>query len=270
VIRTRRRQKQPRRDLQLLISDFRLSIRKHGLPTTDYESIDVAQKIKLTRPELKKQRDALARFQRYLPMLKLKQQQLQLTLRDVSAKYRQALADADAAKAKFEPYSSVLADFSGVNVRELAKPAEIKTSSRNVAGVNVPVFESVTFSAVLYSLFATPVWVDGALSDLRDVNRHYARAEVLQRQYDLLTRELTKIIQRVNMFEKVKIPDCREAIRVIRIRLGDEMTAAVGRAKIAKGKLTTEEETIYEPDASVMTTDDDAEGTEDAAEGTEE
>ena len=41
----------------------------------------------------------------------------------------------------------------------------------------------------------------------------------------------------MNLFDKVKIPESREAIRVIRIHLGDEMTAAVGRAKIAKAKL---------------------------------
>ncbi len=40
----------------------------------------MAIKIKLTRPELKRQRDTLSRFRRYLPMLKLKQQQLQLTI----------------------------------------------------------------------------------------------------------------------------------------------------------------------------------------------
>ena len=211
----------------------------------------MAKKIKLTRPELKRQRDALTRFERYLPMLKLKQQQLQLTIREISAAYRQAQADARAATAKFQPYSSVLADVSGVNVRQLAQPEEIKTSSRNVAGVNVPVFESVTFPMAIYSLFATPVWVDGALSDLREVNAHVARAKILQEQYDLLNKELTKIVQRVNLFEKVKIPGCRESIRVIRIKLGDEMTAAVGRAKIAKGKLTTEEETIYEPDGDL-------------------
>ncbi len=34
------------------------------------------------------------------------------------------------------------------------------------------------------------------------------------------------------------IPQATNAIRIIRIRLGDEMTAAVGRAKIAKSKLT--------------------------------
>ena len=103
----------------------------------------MAKKIKLTRPELKRYRDALTRFERYLPMLKLKQQQLQLTIREVWAAYRKAQADADAARATFEPYSSVLADVSGVNVRELARPEEVKTSSRNVAGVTVPVFESV-------------------------------------------------------------------------------------------------------------------------------
>ena len=205
----------------------------------------MAKKIKLTRPELKRQRDALQRFERYLPMLKLKQQQLQLTLREVQQQRIQAHNDTEAARAKFEPYQEVLADRAGVHVELLAKPVEIRTSDANVAGVNVPVFEDVRFTTAEYSLFATPVWVDQTLADLRDVNRHLARVEVLDRQYELLNRELTKIVQRVNLFEKVKIPEANEAIRVIRIKLGDEMTAAVGRAKIAKGKITTEEQTVY-------------------------
>ena len=178
-------------------------------------------------------------------MLKLKQQQLQMTLRDVLVKRRQVLRQADSARAKFEPYRSVLADLAGLNVRELAEPRQVKTSSRNVAGVNVPIFESVSFATPRYSLFATPVWVDQALIDLRDLNTHLAEARVLQTQFDLLNRELTKIIQRVNLFEKIKIPEAREAIRIIRIKLGDEMTAAVGRAKIAKGKITAKDATVY-------------------------
>lgn len=38
-------------------------------------------KIKLTKNELKTQRDALKRFQRYLPTLQLKKQQLQMEMR---------------------------------------------------------------------------------------------------------------------------------------------------------------------------------------------
>ena len=197
----------------------------------------MAKKIKLTRPELKRHRDALARFTRYLPMLKLKQQQLQLMIRDVNRRLRRMREALAAAKGQFEPYQAVLADTAGVDVAALAEPEQVTTGTTNVAGVNIPVFEGVTFPATAYSLFATPVWVDRALVDLRDISRKKAETDVLGEQFGLLNKELTKIVQRVNLFEKVKIPEAKESIRVIRIRLGDEMTAAVGRAKIAKGKL---------------------------------
>jgi len=197
----------------------------------------MAEKIKLTRPELKRQRDALTRFERYLPMLKLKQQQLQLTMRQIEKERQKAVKAEAEARKKFESYETVMNDMAGVNVAALADFKEIKTSSTNVAGVAIPVFDDVVFPEAIYSLFATPAWVDRALADLREVNKRRARLDILQRQTDLLQKELTKIVQRVNLFEKVKIPESKEYIRRIRIQLGDEMTSAVGRAKIAKNKL---------------------------------
>jgi len=198
----------------------------------------MARKIKLTRPELKRQRDALSRFERYLPMLKLKQQQLQLTVREVQDKLREMKHLLQEAIDRMEPARGVLADTAGVNVRQLAAPEEVKTHKRNIAGVRIPTFEDATFPTANYSLFATPAWVDRVLAELREMNRLRAELDVIQEQYRLLQKELTKILQRVNLFEKVKIPESRDAIRVIRIHLGDEMTAAVGRAKIAKAKQT--------------------------------
>jgi len=200
----------------------------------------MAKKIKLTRPELKRQRDMMKRFQRYLPMLKLKQQQLQMALRGIERDRRQARSEQEAAQNKFDAYREILRDCSGINVAELAKCREIKTARQNIAGVDIPVFEEVVFAAAQYSLFATPAWVDAALKDLREVNRCWARLDILEEQSRLLQRELTKIIQRVNLFDKVKIPEAKEIIRVIRIKLGDEMTAAVGRGKIAKSKIASE------------------------------
>ena len=201
-------------------------------------SAKMAEKIRLTRPELKRQRDALGRFERYLPMLKLKQQQLQMTMQQIGRERKVALKAARKALEKFESYQSVLHDIAGVNIRELSRCQEIITSATNIAGVNIPVFEDAVFPDARYSLFATPAWVDRALADLREISRREARLEVLQKQHDLLQAELTKIVQRVNLFEKVKIPESKENIRRIRIQLGDEMTSAVGRAKIAKNKLT--------------------------------
>lgn len=205
----------------------------------------MAMKIKLTRPELKKYRDALQRFSRYLPMLKLKQQQLQMMVRNVMAEMREAQHLVRAARETFEPYQAILSDRAGVDVRSLAAPETIRTHDENVAGVVIPIYEGVDFPTINYSLFSTPAWVDGALTDMRALSQREAQYEILRREHMLLERELTKIVQRVNLFEKVKIPDCQEAIRRIRIHLGDEMTAGVGRAKIAKGKLTRSEQTVY-------------------------
>ena len=68
-----------------------------------------------------------------------------------------------------------------------------------------------------------------------DPRTDYAR--VLERQRALVTAELTTTSQRVNLFEKVKIPACKENIRVIKIAIGDEQTAAVTRGKIAKSRV---------------------------------
>ncbi|MBT3279327.1 MAG: V-type ATP synthase subunit D [Phycisphaerales bacterium] len=206
-------------------------------------------KIKLTRPELKNQRDALRRFERYLPMLKLKQQQLQAMVREAQVKLAAAQTRTDAARTKFESYRAVLEDNPGMNFIALAKPETIDTHIENVAGVKIPVFNSVSFPAASYSLFSTPVWVDAALTDQRDLSRCEVEHDILNQQYALLERELTKIVQRVNLFDKVKIPDCKEAIRRIRIHLGDEMTAGVGRAKIAKTKLDAKTRAIQEATA---------------------
>lgn len=196
------------------------------------------KKIKLTRPELKRYRDALARYERYLPTLKLKQQQLQLTLRTVVQERRDAERARDEMDAAIQRYQRLLADWAGVPLRQWAQPAEVRTSRTNVAGVQIPVFEEVIFPPARYSLFATPAWVDHALADLRERSRRQAKVDILLEQERRLQRELTKIIQRVNLFEKVMIPFAKDAIRRIRIKLGDEMTAAVGRGKIAKKKLS--------------------------------
>jgi len=188
----------------------------------------MARKVRLTRLELKRQRDALTRYERYLPTLKLKQQQLQMTIGIVNEKRRQARAELDEANARFVLYQAVMADVAGVDVNGLARPQEVVTSTRNVAGVKIPEFEEARFPPASYSLFATPPWVDRALADLREINRRQARLDVLQRQYDLLQRELTRILQRVNLFEKVMIPRAREIIRRIRIHLGEDRQEQTG------------------------------------------
>ncbi|MCF7975247.1 MAG: V-type ATP synthase subunit D [Phycisphaerae bacterium] len=199
------------------------------------------RKIKLTRTELKLQRDALARYERYLPTLKLKQQQIQSSIVQAKQTYDKVNADVHKAQQIVDAYKGVFHDVAGVNVQALAKTATVKSGTRSVAGIAVPQFEGVTFSLTDYSLFGTAPWVDRAVQDLREVNRLTAELTLLQACLDLLLAELKKVMQRVNLFEKIKIPETQDNIRRIRIAVGDQMTAGVARAKIAKAKLVQKE-----------------------------
>jgi len=130
-------------------------------------------------------------------------------------------------------------------VRLFAEPVALETWLRvrgvregrgNIAGVAIPLFEGIDFEKQAPDLFATPPWVDDGLATLEHLLRLAAERRVLDEQARLLAAELRTTSQRVNLFEKVKIPQARENIRVIRIFLGDQMTAGVARSKIAKGK----------------------------------
>jgi V/A-type H+-transporting ATPase subunit D len=195
------------------------------------------KKIKFTRTELKQQRDALARFKRYLPTLKLKEQQVQSSIVQTRQLYNKAQDEVDATGRIISAYDGLFNDVSGTNFKKFASPESVQTSTYSIAGVYVPKLESISFPKADYSLFGTAPWTDKALADLKTLHKQEAELKILQECLDLLQAELKKVMQRVNLFEKVMIPDTQENIRRIRIALGDQMTAGVARAKIAKAKL---------------------------------
>lgn len=191
-------------------------------------------KIKHTKNELKTQRDALRRFERYLPTLQLKKQQLQVEMRQLEVHLREKEADEKRKRTELSAWVSLFSE--EIDFKRYLKLSSIKQSVGNVAGVSIPVLESVVFRRNPVNLFDTPPWIDRGLSMLESLIRLRVERRVMEEQRDLLEEELRITTQRVNLFEKVKIPESREHIRVIRIFLGDQQTAEVARAKIAKAK----------------------------------
>ncbi len=196
-------------------------------------------KIKLTKNELKRQKDALKRFLRYLPTLMLKKQQLQMEIRKVEAQAQEVRQRRERSFGELEHWIAVFGEQqAGVfSLESILGIDEIHTDTGNVAGVDIPTFRGVRFRQEPYDLFATPLWLDAAIDMVRELAAQDAEIHVLQRQADLLGEELRVTSQRVNLFEKVKIPETRENIRRVQIYLGDEQTASVVRGKIAKRKL---------------------------------
>ena len=193
-------------------------------------------KIKLTKNELKTQKDALKMYNRYLPTLTLKKQQLQSEIRTIDEKAKAVRAEKKAVEADFEKWIAVFGE------KEAFKPGmvtvnNIKKGWGNIAGVKIPVYEGADFGRGDYDLYSTPLWVDLAADRMEKALELDLQAEVLEKQVRLLSKELRVTTQRVNLFEKVKIPETKANIKKINIFLGDEQVSAVVRSKISKRKL---------------------------------
>ncbi len=190
-------------------------------------------KVKLTKTELKAQKDALSRFQRFLPMLQLKKQQLQIEVAGMRAKAEEVEQKKAELLSGFSSWIGLLAD---ETVEIPIVLDRIKTLTGNIAGVTIPVFEGIETHRPETDLFSTPAWVDDAAEAAGKLMELNARGEILKQQIVMIEQELRTTSQRVNLFEKVKIPECKENIRIIGIMLGDEQTSAVARGKIAKSR----------------------------------
>ncbi|MBC6713681.1 V-type ATP synthase subunit D [Treponema sp. Marseille-Q3903] len=204
-------------------------------------------KIKLTKNELKVQKDALKMFQRYLPTLMLKKQQLQTEIRTIDAKAREVRAARVKLEKEFDQWIAVFGE------REAFKPdmvtvKNIKKSIGNIAGVNIPIYEGADFGRGDYDLFETPLWIDMAADRMEKALSLDLEADVLDEQVRLLAKELRTTTQRVNLFEKVKIPETKANIKKITVYLGDEQVAAVVRSKISKKKLQAKSDEAQEAD----------------------
>ena len=193
-------------------------------------------KIKFSKGELKRQRDCLKQFQRYLPTLQLKKQQLQLEILQQNLILEERKQSLIKKREAINHWIGLL-NQPGIELKQFLLPKKTNTHFKNIAGVDIPVFDTLEFETSEYDLFSTPLWIDAAIDALREVIVLDKEISVVNQGIVLLRQELRITTQRVNLFEKVKIPEAEENIRLIKIYVGDQMANAVGRCKIAKRKI---------------------------------
>ncbi len=193
-------------------------------------------KIKLTKNELKVQKDALKMYQRYLPTLTLKKQQLQAEIRVIEQRAKAVRKEKEELEKGFNSWIAVFSEEEAFP-KETITVENIKKGFGNIAGVQIPIYEGADFYRNDYDLYETPLWVDMAANHMERAMELDLEAEVLDEQVRLLDAELRSTSQRVNLFEKVKIPETRENIKRISIYMADQQVNAVVRSKISKRKL---------------------------------
>lgn len=204
-------------------------------------------KLKLTKNEQKVQKDALKMYKRYLPTLTLKKQQLQTEIRTIETKAREVRAKRVQLENEFAQWISVFGEAEAFKP-DMVTVKNIRKGTGNIAGVTIPIYEGADFSRGDYDLYETPLWIDLAADRMEKALSLDLEAEVLDEQVRLLSKELRTTTQRVNLFEKVKIPETKANIKKISVYLGDEQVAAVVRSKISKKKLQAASDAKKEAD----------------------
>lgn len=189
----------------------------------------------LNKTSLKLRRDQLAMYRRYLPSLDLKRQQLIADLQ----RSRGQLQATQAQIAEVYQSQSGLFALLGASQQDLGGLVSVKHVSiieENVLGVRLPVLKELELERHDYSMLAKPFWVDFLVEALEALAELQIRRRVEQTRVDKLAEAVRRITQRVNLFDKVLIPQARDDIQRIKIHLADSERAAVVRSKIAKAK----------------------------------
>ena len=146
-------------------------------------------RVKLTKTELKAQTDALKRFQRFLPMLLLKKQQLQSEIAGIAAKAEAVSAKERAVRAELDRWVGLLATDEEL-LAGLVRVKGVRRGTANIAGVTIPTFESVETEVGEADAWATPAWVDDAVETTKKVVSLRYEREVYEEQRRLVAEEL--------------------------------------------------------------------------------
>lgn len=193
--------------------------------------------LKLTKNELRNQQTRLSQFQRYLPTLQLKKAMLQFEVSLAQLEISRLTEEMRLVRHQVEEFASFLLEKVTVNLSVYADVLHVKKRYENIAGVEIPIFDSIVFRDADYALFDTPAWTDQATEILREFATVREKVSIGEEKKRALEKELRSVSIRVNLFEKILIPRSQENIKKIRIFLSDQQLSLVAQAKVAKKKI---------------------------------
>ncbi len=200
----------------------------------------MATKISLNKSSLNKEKASLKTFNRYLPALELKRQQLM-------AERKKAELALDEARARILEIEQAIAAqlpmlaYEEIDVEGLVQVTDVVLGEQNIVGTSVPTLEKVDVVVKPYSLLVKPHWVDFLAEKLTEMTKLHIESQVRELRYQEISAATRTTSQRVNLFSKVLIPQSKRNIARIKIFLSDQDRAGVVNAKISKSKMDAAE-----------------------------
>lgn len=192
-------------------------------------------RLALNKSTLNKEGRKVRAYQKFVPALDLKRKQLlaaRATAEQTLKQQQHALLQIEQ---QVRAELSMLPNFQG-RVDQLVSIQSIEIEQVNLVGIHLPELKSLKVVLEPYSCLGTDHWLDHLANLLQSQVTLQVQQQLIHKRLECLNKGLQKTTQRLNLFDKVLIPQARQNIRKIQIALADAERAGVVRAKIAKRK----------------------------------
>ena len=124
--------------------------------------------IALSKSSLQQQRDRLRLFERFLPSLELKRQQLTAEYKKAVQVLAEAEQGADQASRALTALLPILGS-ARMKLSGLVRIRHVEVAEEDVLGLRLPTLRAVEFDTADYALLATPFWFDDLVVCLKDM-----------------------------------------------------------------------------------------------------
>ena len=119
---------------------------------------------------------------------------------------------------------------------ELVQFESVRLNEDNVAGIKVPALEKVVYNVAPYSSFLAPAWITWGIEMVKKLIDIIVEITIMQKRINLLEYARKKTTQKVNLYEKVQIPEFSESILKIKRYLEDVENLEKAAQKITKSR----------------------------------
>lgn len=199
----------------------------------------MALKFQYNKTALQNLRRQLSIREKALPTLKSKEAALRLEVRKITA-------EIDLLKEEYEMIVKENQNYNGfwTEFPKIVKIRNIISEQKNIAGVRVAILNKIDFVLEQISLFNMPSWIRLAISMFERLMTIQIRIEMTEARLNALAYARKKTTQKVNLYEKVQIPEYRMAIIKIKRYMEDEDNLSKSSQKIVKERNRAKEASL--------------------------
>ena len=183
----------------------------------------------MTKGALAQRRQQLATYDRALPSLELKRQQLLIELSAERKAVSRLREQSDTLRQRAREIR--FAADRDIQLEHLLAISNVTYGSQARFGIELPTFDRIDWAEESPTA-EFPPWVDAALQITRSLAETALRIEVVEARCEAIDRALRKAIQRINLLQRVLMPQAREDIVRISTFLADGQRMAISRTKL--------------------------------------